>query len=229
MKLGSRSAIASSTVAVPNSLGPAELLLHYGTEEQKNHYLPRLARGEEVPCFALTGPRAGSDAASLPDTGVVCKGTWQRTRDHRPQAQLLQALHHARAGRHGHRPRVPHVRPGQAAGREDGLRHHLRADSAQHAGRHHRPPALPAEHAVPERTDPGARRVRAARLHHRRAADGGPGLAHAGRAALGRPLHLAARRTPPAARRPASGRPARTRASAASSTCRSASSKASRR
>jgi acyl-CoA dehydrogenase len=74
VKLASRSAIAGSTVAVPNSLGPAELLLHYGTEEQKNHYLPRLARGDEVPCFALTGPRAGSDAASLPDTGIVCKG-----------------------------------------------------------------------------------------------------------------------------------------------------------
>src|SRR5262245_48800966 len=77
IKIASRSATASSTVAVPNSLGPAELLLHYGTEEQKNHYLPRLARGDEVPCFALTGPRAGSDAASLPDTGVVCKGMWQ--------------------------------------------------------------------------------------------------------------------------------------------------------
>jgi acyl-CoA dehydrogenase len=75
VKLASRSATCSSTVAVPNSLGPAELLLHYGTEEQKNHYLPRLARGEDVPCFALTGPRAGSDAASIPDTGVVCRGT----------------------------------------------------------------------------------------------------------------------------------------------------------
>ena len=66
--------LLAATVAVPNSLGPAELLNHYGTEEQKNHYLPRLARGEEVPCFALTGPRAGSDAASIPDTGIVCKG-----------------------------------------------------------------------------------------------------------------------------------------------------------
>jgi len=64
-------------VAVPNSLGPAELLNHYGTEEQKNYYLPRLARGEEVPCFALTGPRAGSDAGSIPDTGIVCRGMWQ--------------------------------------------------------------------------------------------------------------------------------------------------------
>jgi acyl-CoA dehydrogenase len=77
IKVASRSATASSTIAVPNSLGPAELLLHYGTEAQKNHFLPRLARGEEVPCFALTGPRAGSDAASIPDTGVLCKGPWQ--------------------------------------------------------------------------------------------------------------------------------------------------------
>jgi acyl-CoA dehydrogenase len=76
IKIASRSTTASSTVAVPNSLGPAELLLHYGTEAQKNHYLPRLARGEDVPCFALTGPRAGSDAASIPDTGVICKGQW---------------------------------------------------------------------------------------------------------------------------------------------------------
>ena len=76
-KIGSRSVTASSTVAVPNSLGPAELLNHYGTDEQKDYYLPRLARGEEIPCFALTGPRAGSDAASLPDTGIVCKGQWQ--------------------------------------------------------------------------------------------------------------------------------------------------------
>ena len=76
-KIASRSATASSTVAVPNSLGPAELLNHYGTEEQKNYYLPRLARGEEVPCFALTGPRAGSDAGSIPDTGIVCRGSYQ--------------------------------------------------------------------------------------------------------------------------------------------------------
>ena len=76
-KIASRSGTAASTVAVPNSLGPAELLQHYGTEEQKSYYLPRLARGEEVPCFALTGPRAGSDAGSIPDTGVVCHGSYQ--------------------------------------------------------------------------------------------------------------------------------------------------------
>ena len=76
-KIASRSTTCSSTVAVPNSLGPAELLNHYGTQAQKDHYLPRLARGDEIPCFALTGPRAGSDAASLPDTGVVGRGSWQ--------------------------------------------------------------------------------------------------------------------------------------------------------
>ncbi|MCC5793839.1 MAG: acyl-CoA dehydrogenase [Chromatiales bacterium] len=72
-KLSSRCPVAASTVGVPNSLGPAELLLHYGTEEQKDRWLPGLARGEEIPCFALTGPRVGSDAAALPDTGVVCR------------------------------------------------------------------------------------------------------------------------------------------------------------
>ena len=75
-KLASISTTVSSTVAVPNSLGPAELLLHYGTEEQKNHYLPRLADGRDVPCFALTSPHAGSDATSIPDYGIVCTGKW---------------------------------------------------------------------------------------------------------------------------------------------------------
>ncbi|MFA6230671.1 MAG: acyl-CoA dehydrogenase [Rhodanobacter sp.] len=74
-KLATMSATVASTVSVPNSLGPAELLLHYGSEEQKNHYLPRLAVGEEIPCFALTGPYAGSDATSIPDIGIVCKQT----------------------------------------------------------------------------------------------------------------------------------------------------------
>ena len=64
------------TVGVPNSLGPGELLLHYGTDEQRDYYLPRLADGREIPCFALTGPYAGSDATSIPDYGVVCKGEW---------------------------------------------------------------------------------------------------------------------------------------------------------
>lgn len=76
-KLSTRSSAPAVTVMVPNSLGPAELLLHYGTPEQKAHYLPRLATGQDIPAFALTSPWAGSDAASIPDAGVVCKGSWQ--------------------------------------------------------------------------------------------------------------------------------------------------------
>jgi len=76
-KLTTRSGSAAVTVMVPNSLGPAELLLHYGTEAQKRHYLPRLANGEDIPCFALTGPEAGSDASAIPDVGRVCKATFE--------------------------------------------------------------------------------------------------------------------------------------------------------
>ena len=73
MKISSRSLTAAVTVMVPNSLGPGELLHRYGTDDQKNYYLPRLAKGDEIPCFALTGPEAGSDASAIPDIGVVCK------------------------------------------------------------------------------------------------------------------------------------------------------------
>ena len=73
-KISTRSGTAAVTVMVPNSLGPAELLIHYGTDAQKNHYLPRLARGLDIPCFALTNPHAGSDAGAIPDFGIVCKG-----------------------------------------------------------------------------------------------------------------------------------------------------------
>jgi acyl-CoA dehydrogenase len=76
-KISSRSATVASTVGVPNSLGPAELLLHYGTEEQKQRWLPGLASGAEVPCFALTSPRVGSDATAIVDTGVVCRGSFE--------------------------------------------------------------------------------------------------------------------------------------------------------
>ncbi len=72
-KLATRSGTTAVTVMVPNSLGPAELLYHYGTDEQKDYYLPRLAVGKEVPCFGLTNPWAGSDAGGMPDSGVVCK------------------------------------------------------------------------------------------------------------------------------------------------------------
>ncbi|MEM9273379.1 MAG: acyl-CoA dehydrogenase [Cyanobacteria bacterium P01_F01_bin.143] len=73
-KLASRSFTHTATVGVTNSLGPAKLLLRYGTEAQKNYYLPRLARGEEIPCFALTEPKAGSDAASITAEGIIFRG-----------------------------------------------------------------------------------------------------------------------------------------------------------
>lgn len=75
-KLAGCSTVLASTVGVPNSLGPGELLQHYGTEEQQNQYLPALAKGDEIPCFALTSPEAGSDAGAIPDFGIVCKGQW---------------------------------------------------------------------------------------------------------------------------------------------------------
>ena len=77
MKIASRSVAAAVTVMVPNSLGPGELLMHYGTPEQKQYFLPRLAKGVEIPAFALTGPYAGSDAGSMPDDGIVCKGEYK--------------------------------------------------------------------------------------------------------------------------------------------------------
>ena len=76
-KIASRSLTAAVSCMVPNSLGPGELLMHYGTEAQKDHWLPGLAAGTEIPCFGLTGPEAGSDAGAIPDTGVVCYGNYQ--------------------------------------------------------------------------------------------------------------------------------------------------------
>lgn len=81
MKLGSCSGSTAVTVMVPNSLGPGKLLMTYGTKEQKDYYLPRLAKGIEIPCFGLTGPYAGSDAGAIPDTGVVCRGTFEGKED----------------------------------------------------------------------------------------------------------------------------------------------------
>jgi acyl-CoA dehydrogenase len=77
MKIATRSVSAAITVMVPNSLGPGELLLHYGTDEQKSHYLPRLASGKDIPAFALTNPHAGSDAGAMPDTGIACYAEYQ--------------------------------------------------------------------------------------------------------------------------------------------------------
>lgn len=76
-RIATRSLTAAVTVMVPNSLGPGELLMHYGTQQQKDFWLPNLANGKDVPCFALTGPEAGSDAGGIPDTGVICKGEFE--------------------------------------------------------------------------------------------------------------------------------------------------------
>ena len=76
-KLTGVSSVLASTVGVPNSLGPGELLQEYGTKEQQDYYLPRLAQGKEIPCFALTSPEAGSDAGAIPDSGVVCYGEFE--------------------------------------------------------------------------------------------------------------------------------------------------------
>lgn len=76
-RIATRSISCAVTVMVPNSLGPGELLMHYGTQEQKDRWLPGLSDGSEVPCFALTGPEAGSDAGAIPDEGVVCKGEFE--------------------------------------------------------------------------------------------------------------------------------------------------------
>lgn len=76
-KLSAVNGMAAFYIAVPNSLGPGELLMKYGTDEQRKHYLPRLADGRDLPCFGLTSPRAGSDAGAIPDTGIVCKGEFE--------------------------------------------------------------------------------------------------------------------------------------------------------
>lgn len=81
MKIASRSISAALTVMIPNSLGPSRLILKYGTEEQKRDYLPRLASGQEIPCFALTGPEAGNNGKAIPDRGVVCHGSWRGRHD----------------------------------------------------------------------------------------------------------------------------------------------------
>ncbi|MEJ0004981.1 MAG: acyl-CoA dehydrogenase family protein [Steroidobacteraceae bacterium] len=173
-------------------MGPAELLNHYGTQAQKDHYLPRLARGDEIPCFALTGPRAGSDAASLPDTGIVGRGLWQgqevlgltlnfskRYITLAPVATVIglafrmfdpQKLLGERTDLGITVALIPRETPGISIGRR------------------HFPLNIP----LPERTGAGTGCVRAAGLYRRRTCDGRPGLAHAGRAAVGGALHLPA-------------------------------------
>ena len=191
-KISTRSGAAAVTVMVPNSLGPAELLMHYGTEAQKNHYLPRLARGQEIPCFALTNPDAGSDAASIPDFGIVCKGlhegreslgirlTWEkRYITLAPVATLLGLafkLHD----------------PDRLLGGEEDIGITLALVPDRAPGREHRPPPQPAGLRVHERPDDRQGRLHPPRLGDRRGRAGRHGLAHAHGVPGRRPLDLAA-------------------------------------
>ena len=116
-KLSSRSLAAAVTVMVPNSLGPGELLMHFGTEEQQQQWLPRLADGREIPCFGLTSPEAGSDAAVDDRQRHRLQGQFRGQRSARPAAELAQALHHARSGRDAARPRLQGLRSRPSARR----------------------------------------------------------------------------------------------------------------
>ena len=112
-KLASRSLPLSAVVLIPNSVGPGELLLAHGTAEQRAHYLPRLARGEEIPCFALTEPEAGSDAASLTAEG---RGVRRPRRPPLAAPELGEAYHHPGAGGDPDRAGLPPARPGGLLG-----------------------------------------------------------------------------------------------------------------
>ena len=177
---------------VPNSLGPGELLMRFGTKEQQQHWLPRLADGSEIPCFGLTSPEAGSDAASMIDTGIVCKGKFEgrevlglRLNWHKryitlgPVATVLGLAFKAHD-------------PDHLLGVGGGSRHHRRADPDASARRRHRPPPSAVDAGVPERPELGPRRLHPARLHHRRAGADRPGLEDADERAGRRPRHLAA-------------------------------------
>ena len=191
-KLSTHSGTVAVTVMVPNSLGPGELLAHYGTDEQKRHYLPRLAKGLEIPCFALTNPNAGSDAAAIPDFGIVCWGEHEGKRvlglrvtwDKRyitlgPVATLLGLAFRA-------------YDPDHLVGdKEDiGITCALIPDDA--SGRGDRPPPHAAQRGVPERPELGQGRLHPDGLDHRRPADAGPRLADADGVPRRGPRHLAA-------------------------------------
>ena len=141
-KISTRSLAAAVTVMVPNSLGPGELLMRFGTDEQQQHWLPRLADGRDIPCFALTSPEAGSDAASMTDSGIICRARIEgkrvlgiRLNWHKryitlgPVATVLGLAFKA-------------LRSRPSARRSGRPRHHGRAGADQHAGRHDRPAAL---------------------------------------------------------------------------------------
>ncbi len=154
-KISSRSLTAAVTVMVPNSLGPGELLMRFGTKEQQDRWLPRLADGRDIPCFGLTSPEAGSDAASMIDTGIICKGNFEgrevlglRLNWHKryitlgPVATLLGLAFKA-------------YDPDHLVGTAGRARHHRRADPDPSARRRDRPPPSAGDAGVPERPELG--------------------------------------------------------------------------
>ncbi|VTM10043.1 acyl-CoA dehydrogenase [Pseudomonas aeruginosa] len=192
MKLATRSGDLASTVMVPNSLGPAELLLHYGTDEQRQRYLPSLARGEDIPCFALTGPYAGSDAGGMTDVGIVCKGEWEGrevlglrlTWEKRyitlgPVATLLGLAFKCHD-------------PDHLLGDEENLGITLALIPTDTPGGRDRPPSRAAGRRLHERPQLGQGRVRTAGVHHRRPGNDRQRLDDADELPVGRPLDLAA-------------------------------------
>jgi alkylation response protein AidB-like acyl-CoA dehydrogenase len=144
-KISTRSVTAAVTVMVPNSLGPGELLMRFGTRDQQQQWLPRLADGREIPCFGLTSPEAGSDAASMVDSGVICKGNFEgrevlglRLNWHKryitlgPVATLLGLAFKA-------------YDPDHLVGHDGRPRHHRGADPDPSARRRDRPPPFAGE------------------------------------------------------------------------------------
>lgn len=191
MKLATRSGDLASTVMVPNSLGPAELLLHYGTDEQRNRYLPRLARGEK----SLFRPHRAAGRF----------GRWRharhrhhlqrpvaRRRSDRPAPELGKALHHPRPGRHPAGPGLQSLRPRPSVGRTGGARHQPGPDPHRHARRRDRQTPPAAGRRLHERPQQRQRRVRTAGLPDRWPGHARQGLDDVDELPVGGPLHLTA-------------------------------------
>ena len=191
-RLSSRSLTAAVTVMVPNSLGPGELLMRFGTKDQQQQWLPRLADGRDIPCFGLTSPEAGSDAASMIDSGIICKGKFEgrevlglRLNWHKryitlgPVATLLGLAFKA-------------YDPDHLVGQQDELGITVALIPTHLARRRDRPSPSAGDAGVPERPELGPRRLYPDGLHHRRAGAPRPGLEDADDGARRRARHLAA-------------------------------------
>ena len=157
-KLSTRSSALAVSVMVPNSLGPAELLLHYGTDEQKNHYLPRLAKGIDVPALRPHQPLGRFRCGLHPRLRRGLQGHVAGPGSAGHEGHLGQALHHPGPGVHRARPGLPSLRSPGPAGRQEGYRHHLRPGSQRPPRRGNRHPPLPPERRLPQRSRPGARK-----------------------------------------------------------------------